>query len=132
MYNILMPVDQTEDRVMRQAEYVEGRPLPPSETTVRVLYVFPREDAELSDTQGFETSEAAVKAADALETAGFEVQREVARGTISRQILEHADDLDADEIVIGGRKRSGVSKVLLGSTASDIIHSTDLPVVITG
>jgi len=33
---------------------------------------------------------------------------------------------------MGGRKRSGVSKVLLGSTASDIIHATELPVVITG
>lgn len=127
-----MPVDMTEDRVMRQAEYVTGRPMPMAEVAVRVLYVFPREDASHSDTQGFETNGAAVAAADELEEAGATVERVVETGTVSRQIIEHAEDMDADEILMGGRKRSGVSKVLLGSTASDVIHSTERPVIITG
>ena len=132
MYDILVPVDMDEERVMRQAEYVTARPYDLSDVRARLLYVFPREDASLSDTRGFETNEAAVRAADELESAGVDVERVAATGTISRQIIDHAEDMDADEIVMGGRKRSGVSKVLLGSTASDIIHSTDRPVVITG
>jgi len=44
MYNVLVPVDTTEERVMNQVEYVRDRPMPPEEIRARILYVFPRED----------------------------------------------------------------------------------------
>nr|WP_197427964.1 universal stress protein [Halogeometricum sp. CBA1124] len=53
-------------------------------------------------------------------------------GEVERKILRTADERDADGIVMGGRKRSGVQKVLLGSVALDVMLSADRPVTLTG
>jgi nucleotide-binding universal stress UspA family protein len=61
------------------------------------------------------------------------VNRTVRAGIpISREILAMANKRAVDEIVMSGRKRTGVTKVLIGSTASDVIQAADRPVVMTG
>ena len=49
-------------------------------------------------------------------------------GRTSRQLLDLARSLAIDRIVIGTRRRSAVGKLLLGSTASDVILHADCPV----
>lgn len=49
-------------------------------------------------------------------------------GRTSRQLLDLAHSLGVDRIVIGTRRRSAVGKLLLGSTASDVILHADCPV----
>jgi nucleotide-binding universal stress UspA family protein len=53
-------------------------------------------------------------------------------GEVAHEILEAAEEADIDDIVMGGRKRSGVQKVLLGSTVQDVILSAERPVTVTG
>ena len=50
-------------------------------------------------------------------------------GRTSQALLQLAADLPADRIVIGTRRRSKVGKLLLGSTASDIILAAPCPVL---
>ncbi|MGQ4555527.1 universal stress protein [Halobellus sp. GM3] len=129
MYQVLVPVDNDEDRAQRQANYVSSFPNADTEVEVTVLYVARREDA---DDVAFETVGSAVAAADRLESAGVAVDRRVRYGSPVEEILRAADELDCDELVLGGRKRSEVAQVLLGSTVREVFVSTDRPVTITG
>lgn len=130
MYEVLVPVDQDAERASHQADYVTSLP-GTDEVRATVLHVTPREESS-SGEQRFDDVDTAVRVAEQIEAAGISVDRVADAGTVTNRIVEHADDVDAAEIVLGGRKRSGVAKVLVGSVAQDVIYSTDRPVVITG
>lgn len=50
-------------------------------------------------------------------------------GDAAEALLEYIDDHDARYIVLGGRKRSPVGKVLFGSTAQPVLLNATCPVV---
>jgi nucleotide-binding universal stress UspA family protein len=130
MYDVLVPIDRDAERARNQVEYVLSLP-GTDEIEATVLHVTPREEST-SGERAFDDVDAAVEAAERLEEAGITVDRAVDIGTVTKKIIEYANDIDAAEIVLGGRKRSGVAKVLVGSVAQDVIYSSDRPVVITG
>ncbi len=132
MYRVLVPVDRNRERTVHQAKYLERLADTTGEVEATVLYVGSPDEFDDPDDPEFGANAAAVGVADSLEAAGIPVQRSVALGTASKQILLTADEFDADEIVMGGRKRSGVTMVLLGSTVHDVMLSTDRAVTITG
>ncbi|MFB6301705.1 MAG: universal stress protein [Haloferacaceae archaeon] len=126
-YRILLPVDTSEERARDQAAYVAGLPNAADRAEVTVMYV---QDSGALDK--FSENDAAVAAADTLADAGISVDRVTAGGNVSPKIVSRAVNLGVDDIVMGGRKRSGIQKALLGSTTQDVILSDERPVTITG
>jgi nucleotide-binding universal stress UspA family protein len=129
---LLLPVDRDETRARHQARYLTGLPGDPDDVEPTVCYVFPHQDYRGAPPHEFEEVGAAVAAAHLLESAGYAVERVVEGGEVARTILEMAADREVDGVVMGGRKRSGVRSVLLGSTVQDVTLSADRPVTITG
>lgn len=132
MYPVLLAVDRSETRARTQAAYVAGLPAAETEVEATVLYVYPHEDYTGAPPHDFEEIDAAVAAADHLAEAGVTTHRVVDGGEVTSRILAHADGIDAESIVLGGRKRSGVAKVVMGSVAMDVVLSADRPVTLTG
>jgi nucleotide-binding universal stress UspA family protein len=130
--DLLLPVDRDTERARRQVEYVTGLPDAAETVSATVVYVFPHQDYRGAPQHTFEEVESAVEAADQLEDAGVSVERTAVGGEVVRKILDAAEAGAVDGLVVGGRKRSGVQKVLLGSTAQDIMLSADRPVTLTG
>ncbi|RLM53871.1 universal stress protein [Halobellus sp. Atlit-31R] len=129
---VLVPVDSNRERTRHQVEYVTGLPNAAEHVTATVLYVFPHQDYRGAPAHEFDDVEAAVETAGSLEEAGVSVERATVGGEVARKILDTAEDRSVDSIVMGGRKRSGVQKALLGSIAQDVMLSADRPVTLTG
>lgn len=72
--------------------------------------------------------------AEALEFSkaeGVDAQTLVIKGQVSAEgIAETATELKADLIVMGSHGRKGFQKMLMGSFAQDVLHNTELPVLI--
>lgn len=132
MYEVLIPVDQNETRAFHQARYVTRLPNAAEDVAATVLYVVPPEEFSEADEVAFSEIDAAVEAANLLEDEEISVTRSVDDGGVPQEIIRTADELDVNEIVVGGRKRSGVTQVLLGSTVQDLMTSAERPVTITG
>jgi len=132
MYRVLVPVDTNTNRARHQAQYVTRLPDADSAVEATVLYVAPPDRFTTPDEASFTDVDSAVAAAEHLESAGIDVDRRVDSGGVSPAIVGAVTDVDADEVVMGGRRRSGVTAVLLGSTVLDVMLSTDRPVTVTG
>jgi nucleotide-binding universal stress UspA family protein len=132
MYTVLVAVDRSVERAHNQAAFVADIPHAADEVEATVLHVFPHQDYQGAPDHEFEEVESAVAAADDLESEGLPVTRTWEGGEVARKIIDQSDHIDADLIVLGGRKRSGVARVLMGSTATDVLVSAERPVVVTG
>ncbi|MFB6116965.1 universal stress protein [Halosegnis sp.] len=66
--------------------------------------------------------------ADAPESVTVETATEV--GQPARTIVGFADEREVDEIVIGSHGRQGISRVLLGSVAENVVRRASVPVTV--
>ena len=64
------------------------------------------------------------------DAAGHEVTTTTVIGQPARMIVETAEELDVDQIVIGSHGRSGVARLLLGSVAEAVSRRSPVPVTI--
>lgn len=66
--------------------------------------------------------------ADRFEEAGVEYEIKGALGEVSTKVVDMAIDVDADRMVVGGRRRSPAEKAVLGSVSQEIILQAPCPV----
>jgi len=125
VYHILVPVDKSLERSIKQAKYLELIPLDKNDVRVTVAHSYEKEEARTSPVERPRSVNLAIKR---ISNAGFEVQHREISGSTKKGIILMADDLNVDKIVIAGRKRSPSAKVIFGSTAQYVILNSDQPV----
>jgi len=74
-------------------------------------------------------SQAVASVAATAADAGVEVDTAVVEGAVHRSILDHADEVDADLVVMGTHGRQGIDRYLLGSVTERIVRSSSVPVL---
>ena len=65
-----------------------------------------------------------------LDAAGVKYQAHILIGDVAESIVKHAGSARVDLICIGTRGLSELGKVLLGSTATKVLHISDIPVLL--
>ncbi|OPH56346.1 hypothetical protein BC351_27995 [Paenibacillus ferrarius] len=55
---------------------------------------------------------------------------EVRSGAITKEILNYADEIQADLIIIGSRGLSGIGEFVLGSVSHNVVQHAKLPVLV--
>jgi nucleotide-binding universal stress UspA family protein len=126
MYEIILGADNSEARARAAAKAVVDMPVDTADVHVTILHDFTEnpEGASVTDVA------AVRRAREVLEDAGFEVTLEESSGDPAEELVDLADDQDANMIVVGGRKRTPTGKVLFGSVTQGVILSTERPVLV--
>jgi len=65
-----------------------------------------------------------------LDAAGVQYTPHVLVGPVAEAIVKHAKDKRCDLIYIGSRGMSEIGKALVGSTATKVLHISDVPVLL--
>lgn len=63
------------------------------------------------------------------ESHGVDAEPEIRKGSPAREILDYAEEMEADVIVAGTHGRTGVSRTLLGSVAESLVRHAECPVM---
>jgi len=63
------------------------------------------------------------------DAAGVTLRAAIEDGVPHREILEYADRMDVDLVVMGTHSRSGLDKYLLGSVTERVVRTADVPVL---
>ncbi|SFG92621.1 Nucleotide-binding universal stress protein, UspA family [Halopelagius inordinatus] len=142
MYHVLAAVDGNEDRVSKQLDTLRGLP-GRDELEVTVLHVHeeidvPADEAgrsviesineDIDSLQG--VPDAVYRAAEELETLGIQTDVATMRGDPVPTILDAAEDVGADAILVAARERSPVGKAMFGSVTQGVILDSDVPVIV--
>jgi nucleotide-binding universal stress UspA family protein len=139
MFKILLAVDSDEERALAGAEAISL--LPDAAQTVQVTILNVEKKVNLADEGGMANSEewydktdfpsSAEKARKHLEDTGISVKMRREHGDPAKVIQNISNEMDADRIVMSGRKRSPTGKVLFGSVTQSVLLNSEIPITVT-
>jgi len=107
-----------------------GRLATALDASVRIVHCVPTEDGDDRDVQQPVFKRAMARWSNELNAPEIEQDQMIVHGDPRTEILELADETDADLIVIGSRGEGGFDELRLGRVASDLIHHADRPIAV--
>ncbi len=93
-------------------------------TTDPILFETVREDTEAESMEYLE------RVVTDLRAEGFTATTETCTGPVAETILDYAQDIQADLIVMSTHGRSGFARWFIGSIADKIVRASTLPVLL--
>ncbi|WP_254840274.1 universal stress protein [Natronomonas marina] len=123
MTDVLLAVDDSEERARAQAEEIAALDWDVVEVTI--LHVF-TDNVEGASVSQFAPAR---EARDALEDAGIEVTLAETSGPPGEQVVAYAEETDADLVSVAGRNRSPAGKAVFGSVSQSVMLNTEIPVL---
>lgn len=140
--NILVPVDGSEislSAVKKAAQLAQAFnsqltliSLVSEDPFLNADFYYPSPIMKEYFVQAYANAEKSLKEAQIIASEnGVNANIEIVKGEVSEKgIIETAEKLNTDLIVIGSHGRKGFQKFLLGSFAQDVLQGTKLPVLI--
>jgi len=133
VYRVLVAVSDEVEQAIEQARFVTSLP-GESEASVTVAHAY--DDTDDRDPHGDplppEESDAVHTVRTRLSEAGLAVETREAYHPVADGIVDLAAEVDADLVVIGGRRRSPVGKAVFGSVTQSVVLDSPAPVVVVG
>jgi nucleotide-binding universal stress UspA family protein len=135
---VLLPIDGNEDRAVESANTVITLPNAAEAVEAVLLNVQEKRDvtgegAHVSSDEWYDPEDfpaSMERAAELLEDADIAVEKRREHGDPAQEILNTAAEIDADRIIMCGRKRTPVGKVLFGSVTQSVLLNSDVPVTV--
>ncbi|MCU4926445.1 universal stress protein [Halobacteria archaeon AArc-dxtr1] len=136
MYTLLVPIDTSEQRALRQVQWISN--LPNAADTLDVLLLFVFESATLAEVpSSIRSTSASVDIVPAVRKARQYLQdHEIDVTVIDRrfnttaQIRRVAETHDVDTIVLGGRRNTIRRNHIMQSTTYRLLYVSERPVVV--
>ena len=127
---VLLPIDGSD--CSNQTILWSAETFTKEDTQYYLLFVIPvLPDLNTVEFDIVEASAMLRRAKSLLEHTGCRVERaEYVLGDTVDQICRYADNIDADQIVIGSHGRTGLAKLLMGSTSIKVLEHSHRPVTV--
>jgi nucleotide-binding universal stress UspA family protein len=138
MYRIVVPVDGSDVALKAVSQAVRVARLI-GDAEVHLVNVQPPISGSVGafvgsdNVAGFyrdESENALAAARKVLEAEGLPVKATMRIGSAGEEIAAFAHELPADEIVMGTRGLGRISSLVLGSTATEVVHLAEVPVTL--
>lgn len=134
---VLLPVDTGEERAIAAAEATAS--LPNASETVEVTILNVEKEIEVVDDASVRSEDwydeddyppSVEKAMAVLKDYNIAVEKRRAHGEPAKTIIKVANEINADRIIMAGRKQTPVGKVLFGSVTQSVLLNADTPVTV--
>ena len=136
MHKVLVPIDGS-DNAYRALQYALGLANERSSIELHIVTVHPEPNVEIyvTETQMAQlqlqrSQDILAPALEAAKKAGVEHTSEILIGNTATMIVNRAEELGCDGIIMGTQGRGTVGRLFMGSVAVKVVHQTKLPVTL--